>query len=146
MTPSSMGVVEAFVPGEVLHAGGSFHMVLTINFLHQLHGSNAPASQELHGNSTILVNQNEGASRESFSKCISVTNPDAMKLALTQTSPVSQDAHPLLTYDDLAHRWQKSRMSLWRMRQAGHLPSCRIGRNVRFRLSDIVAYEQQSES
>lgn len=52
--------------------------------------------------------------------------------------------HQLLTTGDLAARWQLSPRTLqrWRLRQKGPL-SCRIGRAVRYRIDDVLAFEAQ---
>ncbi|WP_425475990.1 helix-turn-helix domain-containing protein [Mesorhizobium yinganensis] len=49
----------------------------------------------------------------------------------------------LLTDSDLAARWQVSSKTLRNARVSGHLhlPYIKIGRAVRYRLSDVKAYE-----
>lgn len=57
-------------------------------------------------------------------------------LALSQRPPV------LLTETDLAHRWQVARGSLANDRSANRgVPFVKLGTRVRYRLSDVEAYE-----
>jgi excisionase family DNA binding protein len=50
----------------------------------------------------------------------------------------------LLTVDALARRWQTSKVTLWRMRRLGRIRAVKIGRGVRFRLSDVEKLEQDA--
>lgn len=50
----------------------------------------------------------------------------------------------LLTVGELAARWGCKKVFLWRMRKSGTGPAwLRIGRLVRYRLCDVVAWESQ---
>lgn len=50
----------------------------------------------------------------------------------------------LLTVGELASRWGCKKVFLWRMRKLGTGPAwLRIGRLVRYRLCDVVAWESQ---
>lgn len=50
----------------------------------------------------------------------------------------------LLNVDELALRWGCKKVFLWRMRKRGTGPAwLRIGRLVRYRLCDVVAWESQ---
>jgi excisionase family DNA binding protein len=49
-----------------------------------------------------------------------------------------------LTPLQLRDRWQVSAMYLWRMRQEGKLTALKLGRHVRFRLSDIERIEAEA--
>jgi putative molybdopterin biosynthesis protein len=47
----------------------------------------------------------------------------------------------VLTADDLAARWGRSRYSIYEMVKRRELPALKIGRSVRFRLVDIEKWE-----
>lgn len=49
-----------------------------------------------------------------------------------------------LTPEELAERWRVSIETLKRRRRTGSLPFHKMGRGVRFSLSDVVTYEEQS--
>jgi hypothetical protein len=51
----------------------------------------------------------------------------------------------MLTRKDVSTRWQCSIMTLKRMEQAKRLHALKIGRGVRYRLSDILAFEAEAE-
>ena len=60
-----------------------------------------------------------------------------------RTSPViPPTAEKLLSPKQLADRWSVSVETLKRRRRAGELPTLKMGRAVRFKLSDILAIEQ----
>lgn len=60
---------------------------------------------------------------------------------MTQTTTVPDER--LLSPDDLSARWQMPRQSLANMRSRGRGPAfVKIGRNVRYRRSDVAAYER----
>ena len=46
-----------------------------------------------------------------------------------------------LTPDDLAKRWGRSRYTIYQMVKRGELPVLKIGRSVRFRVTDIEKWE-----
>ena len=54
-----------------------------------------------------------------------------------QSAPVS------LTVPELAARWSVTDRTLRRMVDKGDLPVTRIGRSVRYRLSDVLEYEAE---
>jgi len=51
-----------------------------------------------------------------------------------------------LTSAQLAERWGVSVRTVQRLTKAGELRCVRIGRQIRFRLEDILAYERKSRS
>ena len=57
----------------------------------------------------------------------------------TETTP------QLLTRRHLASRWAVSKETLQRHERAGKLPFLKLGRDVRYRLSDIEQIEVQAE-
>lgn len=62
-----------------------------------------------------------------------------------QTRPQDRIPDQFLTPHDLAARWRCSIETLKRRRRAGALPTYKMGRGVRFNLSDILAYEDQAK-
>jgi len=46
------------------------------------------------------------------------------------------------TRRELAARWLKSIETIKRMEKAGLLPAFKIGRDVRYRMADILAFEE----
>jgi helix-turn-helix protein len=59
--------------------------------------------------------------------------------------PVSSLDEIFLTDEELASRWRLSPKTLRNARVAGTLIGfVKIGRSVRYRLSDVIAFEQQS--
>jgi hypothetical protein len=53
-------------------------------------------------------------------------------------APVAQ----LITDQQLQNRWQRTDVTLWRLRKAGVLPFVQVGRHPRYRLDDILHLEQ----
>ena len=51
-----------------------------------------------------------------------------------------------LTADDLAERWRVSKSQVYRLVRAEQIPTVRIGRYFRFRLSAIEAWESERET
>lgn len=51
----------------------------------------------------------------------------------------------LLTRLDLCERWRTSRETLKRRERHGMLPFLKLGRGVRYRLSDVERIEKESE-
>jgi excisionase family DNA binding protein len=47
----------------------------------------------------------------------------------------------ILTADELAERWGKSRYSIYEMVKKRLIPAFKVGRSVRFRLVDIERWE-----
>ena len=54
-------------------------------------------------------------------------------------------AETLLTRQDLSQRHQVSVETLKRREKAGLLPALKLGRSIRYRLSDVLAFEAASE-
>ena len=54
------------------------------------------------------------------------------------------NVEPLLTVDQLARRWNASKSLVYLKSSAGELRKVKIGNLLRFRLSDILAYEQEN--
>lgn len=52
----------------------------------------------------------------------------------------------LLTAQELGERWQTSRQHVYRLSREGKIPSVRIGRYPRFRLSAIQEWEAAQET
>jgi len=53
-------------------------------------------------------------------------------------APVAQ----LITDQQLQNRWQRTDVTLWRLRKAGVLPFVQVGRHPRYRMSDILSIEE----
>jgi hypothetical protein len=51
----------------------------------------------------------------------------------------------LLTRRELADRWRQSTETVKRREQAGLLHALKMGRSIRYRLSDILAFEAAAE-
>ena len=51
----------------------------------------------------------------------------------------------LLTRRELADRWRQSTETIKRRERAGLLHALKLGRGVRYRLSDVLAYEKAAE-
>ena len=49
----------------------------------------------------------------------------------------------LLSVKDLAARWQVSTRTIKRMMDSGQIHFMRVGKQIRFRLDDILAYEKK---
>jgi hypothetical protein len=47
----------------------------------------------------------------------------------------------LITDRQLQNRWQRTDVTLWRLRKAGALPFVQVGRHPRYRLADILDLE-----
>lgn len=48
----------------------------------------------------------------------------------------------LITDQQLQNRWQRTDVTLWRLRKAGALPFVQVGRHPRYRLDDILHLEE----
>jgi hypothetical protein len=57
----------------------------------------------------------------------------------------TEEREQLLTRRDLAERWRVSGETLKRRERAGLLRALKIGRGVRYRLGDILAFEKGAE-
>ena len=74
-----------------------------------------------------------------------------MQKKKTQTSQALQSNTPsvdegqMWTRGQLSHRWSVSIMTLKRKERAGVLRAFKIGRAVRYRVSDILAFEAEAE-
>jgi excisionase family DNA binding protein len=62
------------------------------------------------------------------------------------SSPSEIHPSPLLDAEQLAARWQVTTGQVYRLAREGRLPTVRIGRYYRFRLSSIEAWELESEA
>jgi Helix-turn-helix domain len=52
---------------------------------------------------------------------------------------------PLFTRQELAERWRQSTETIKRRERAGRLHALKLGRSVRYRLSDVLAFEKAAE-
>lgn len=59
---------------------------------------------------------------------------------------LATDETRLLTLAELAQRWSVSTRTVQRLAKRGALRFLRIGRQLRFRLEDVVAYERAARS
>ncbi len=57
----------------------------------------------------------------------------------------AEESEQLVTRTDLADRWRVSIETLKRREKAGLLKAMKIGRGIRYRLSDILAFETEAE-
>ena len=60
------------------------------------------------------------------------------------TARIDQRVH-MLTRSELAHRWRVSTETLKRRERAGILRPLKLGRGVRYRVTDIERIEAQAE-
>jgi hypothetical protein len=58
---------------------------------------------------------------------------------------VSNTSDPLLTRREVAERWRQSTETVKRREKAGVLNALKLGRGVRYRLSDVLAVESAAE-
>ena len=65
---------------------------------------------------------------------------------MTASSTSLNGTGPILTAEQLAERWQVKTQHVYRLAREGDLPTVRIGRYYRFRLSSIEQWEAASES
>ena len=59
------------------------------------------------------------------------------------TLPDTSD--PLVTRQEVAKRWRQSTETVKRRERAGFLHALKLGRSVRYRLSDVLAFESAAE-
>lgn len=52
----------------------------------------------------------------------------------------------LLSSSDLADRWQISERTVKRLVDSGEVHCVRVGRQIRFKLADVLAYEKKRRS
>jgi excisionase family DNA binding protein len=57
-----------------------------------------------------------------------------------------EDSDRLLTTDDLEDRWQVCARTIKRLVDRKELPCIRIGKQLRFKLSDVLAFEKKWRS
>jgi hypothetical protein len=63
------------------------------------------------------------------------------------TPTATEPAPQLVTPRALCERWKVSNMFLWRARRDGKLPSFKLGgKHVRYLLSDVERFEEQSRA
>jgi hypothetical protein len=55
------------------------------------------------------------------------------------------DRDVLFTRRELAERWRQSTETIKRRERAGVLHALKLGRSVRYRLSDVLAFERAAE-
>jgi excisionase family DNA binding protein len=60
--------------------------------------------------------------------------------------PASGGLTQLLTADELAARWQVPKSHVYRLTREGRIPTVRLGRYYRYRISAVEAWERQSEA
>ena len=58
---------------------------------------------------------------------------------------LSNTSDPLLTRREVAERWRQSTETVKRRERAGVLHALKLGRGVRYRLSDVLAFESAAE-
>ena len=58
---------------------------------------------------------------------------------------VTNTSDPLLTRREVAERWRQSTETVKRREKAGVLNALKLGRGVRYRLSDVLAVESAAE-
>ncbi len=58
--------------------------------------------------------------------------------------PQKPEHAPLLTREELASRWQVSHMTLHRWRNEGKILALKMGRGVRFPLSEVERFEREA--
>jgi hypothetical protein len=63
----------------------------------------------------------------------------------TKRPLLNSTSDPLLTRNEVAQRWRQSMETVKRREKAGVLNALKLGRGVRYRLSDVVAFESASE-
>jgi hypothetical protein len=68
--------------------------------------------------------------------------PTKPNLNMTTQYPKQNEVAALLTRKELAHRWKASTETLKRRERAGILPFLKLGRGVRYRISDVEALER----
>ena len=62
----------------------------------------------------------------------------------TPPSPSSTKQDCFFTPAELSARWKITPMTLRRWRKEGKIVASHFGRGVRFKLSDVLAYEEQA--
>ena len=58
---------------------------------------------------------------------------------------LTDDRDVLFTRRELAERWRQSTETIKRRERAGVLHALKLGRSVRYRLSDVLAFESAAE-
>jgi hypothetical protein len=58
---------------------------------------------------------------------------------------ITNTSDPLLTRREVAERWRQSTETVKRREKAGVLNALKLGRGVRYRLSDVLAFETAAE-
>ena len=61
---------------------------------------------------------------------------------MEKESTLADTRDPLLTRREIANRWRQSTETIKRRERAGLLPSLKLGRSVRYRLRDVLAFEE----
>ena len=68
-----------------------------------------------------------------------------MVLSMQRESTLGDSRDPLLTRREIANRWRQSTETIKRRERAGFLRALKLGRNVRYRLSDVLEFERSAE-
>lgn len=63
---------------------------------------------------------------------------------MSNQDPTIPSVEVFLTAHELAQRWRCSGETLKRRRRSGQLPAYKLGRSVRFKLADVLAFEAQA--
>ena len=64
---------------------------------------------------------------------------------MRKDSTLGDTRDPLLTRQEIAKRWRQSTETVKRRERAGFLHALKLGRSVRYRLSDVLAFESAAE-
>jgi len=77
-----------------------------------------------------------------------LTKPPSYRSKQSFVKPASPAsfASPLLTAQDLADRWRVPKSHVYRMSRERDLPTVKIGRYFRYRLSAVEAWECEQEA
>jgi hypothetical protein len=65
---------------------------------------------------------------------------------MTNALTLTNDRDVLFTRRELAERWRQSTETIKRRERAGVLHALKLGRSVRYRLSDVLAFERAAET
>jgi hypothetical protein len=64
---------------------------------------------------------------------------------MEKESTLANALDPLLTRREIANRWRQSTETIKRRERTGFLRALKLGRSVRCRLSEVVAFERAAE-
>jgi len=71
--------------------------------------------------------------------------PQSLEAVAAQAMKINTNLTQMLSRRQLATRWAVSKETLKRREKAGILPFLKLGRDVRYRLTDIELIEAQAE-